>query len=354
MLCNCVTGTWCLLDFYGGDVAHGRATDAAFTLTHCSWILIMDDLDLRTAIPPADPLPFLPECSEPVAPSSAPRRTSRLRELINRRALQDWSPQGILKTNVAASEPFWRWVHDYYFRVEASGWERLPPGNSMLIGVHAGTWLPMDAWMLVLTWWLRFGEARQLHGTCHDVLMALPGMREFFRRWGVVPAARDSVNGCLAAGHSVAIWPGGEVDAMRAWKKRGEVVLGGRRGFVRQAIQAGVPIVPVATVGGAETVFVLSEGRWLAEKLQLKRFLRSEVAPIVAGLPFGLWLEVLPSHLPLPAKLRYEFLEPVPVGDDPERAGDAAYVERLYKEVESRLQAGVQKLMRERRLPILG
>ena len=38
-------------------------------------------------------------------------------------------------------------------------------------------------------------------------------------------------------------------------------------GFVRTAIRSGVPIVPVATVGGHDTVFVLSEGRWLANGL---------------------------------------------------------------------------------------
>ena len=52
---------------------------------------------------------------------------------------------------------------------------------------------------------------------------------------------------------------------MRSWRKRDEAVLAGRKGFVRQAIRSGVPIVPVATVGGHDTVFVLSEGRFLAK-----------------------------------------------------------------------------------------
>ena len=43
-------------------------------------------------------------------------------------------------------------------------------------------------------------------------------------------------------------------------RKRGQAVLAGRRGFVRQAITSGVPIVAVATVGGHVTVFVLQRG----------------------------------------------------------------------------------------------
>ncbi len=55
---------------------------------------------------------------------------------------------------------------------------------------------------------------------------------------------------------------------MRNWRRRDEAVLGGRHGFVRQAIRSGVPIVPVASVGGHDTAFVLSEGRWIANGLE--------------------------------------------------------------------------------------
>lgn len=284
----------------------------------------------------------------------APRKPSRLRELISRRALSGWSVAGIKPDFINRTESLWRFLHDRYFRVETTGWERLPDGPVILVGVHAGTWLTMDAWMLGTAWWFKFRDRRWLHCTCHDVLMAMPGLGKLFRQVGVIPASRDSVTAALDAGHSVVIWPGGEIDCMRSWARRGEVELAGRRGFIRQAIRSGVPIVPVATVGGADTVFVLSEGRWLAEKLQLKRFLRSEMAPIVAGLPFGIWLEVVPSHFPLPSKIRYEFLEPITVETDPRREHDEGYLEQVYRDVEARLQAGVDKLMAERKYPILG
>lgn len=316
---------------------------------------IMEDLEIRhVGLPDSSPADSVTAAPPAPAPARAPKKTSPLREFISRRALRDWSPEGIRADFIDRTEAFWRFIHDRYFRVESSGWEKLPDGPSLMIGVHAGTWLTMDAWMLQAAWWFHFGTARTMHITCHDVLLALPGLREMFHQVGVIPASREAVTACLEAGHSVVIYPGGEVDCMRAWRRRGEVELGGRRGFIRQAMRSGVPLVPVATVGGADTVFVLSEGRWLAEKLQLKRFLRSEMAPIVAGLPFGVWLEVLPSHIPLPSKIRYEVLEPVEVVHDPERVDDEAYVERIYREVEARLQAGVDRLMQERRFPVLG
>ncbi|HET8732019.1 MAG TPA: lysophospholipid acyltransferase family protein [Moraxellaceae bacterium] len=320
----------------------------------------MDDIDTASvALTEPDVTDTLSPAALSPAPDTPrpiprPQKPSRLRDFISRRALSDWSAAGMKDEFIRRTESFWRLVHDHYFRVETTGWERLPDGPVILVGVHAGTWLTMDAWMLQAAWWFHFRESRALHCTCHDVLLAMPGLRSLFHQVGVIPASREAVTTCLADGHSVVIWPGGEVDAMRSWKRRGEVELGGRRGFIRQAIRSGVPIVPVATVGGADTVFVISEGRWLARKLQLKRLLRSEMAPIVAGLPFGIWLEALPSHIPLPSKIRYEFLEPLAIDATPGRESDDAYVDAVYAEVEARLQSGVDRLMAERRFPILG
>jgi 1-acyl-sn-glycerol-3-phosphate acyltransferase len=252
--------------------------------------------------------------------------------------------------------PIWNALCDRYFRLEIDGWERIPTEPSLLVGVHSGGSLTMDAWTLVLAWYRHFGEDRILHGTAHDVLMAAPGLSHYFRANGVIPASRKGVTAALAAGHDVVVWPGGEQDAMRNWRKRDKAVLAGRKGFVRQAIRSGVPIVPIATVGGHDTVFVLSEGRWLANGLErvigLKSKLRGATVPIVAGFPFGITPEITPMHIPLPAKIRTEFLDPVPVDGDPARADDREYVEAIYREVEEAIQGGMDRLAERRRFPI--
>ena len=122
----------------------------------------------------------------------------------------------------------------------------------------------MDAWTFVFDWWRRFGTKRVLHPTAHDVLMAAPGLGDYFRQCGVIPASCQGVGAALSSGFDVIVWPGGDVDAMRNWRRRDQAVLGGRMGFIPQAIRSAVPIVPVASVGGHDTVFVLSEGRWIA------------------------------------------------------------------------------------------
>jgi 1-acyl-sn-glycerol-3-phosphate acyltransferase len=264
--------------------------------------------------------------------------------------------EGPNQTLMRAQKPVWDALCKYYFRLETSGWERLPEETSLLIGNHSGGSLTMDAWTFVYDWWRRFGTKRVLHATAHDVLMAAPGLGDYFRLAGVIPASRAGVSAALSAGRDVVIWPGGDVDAMRSWRRRDEAVLGERMGFVRTAIRSGVPIVPVASVGGHDTAFVLSEGRWIANGLDriggLKSKLRGSRLPIVLGFPFGLTIETIPTHLPLPAKIRTELLDPIHVDHDPERVNDREYVASIYREVESAIQDGMDRLAKQRRFPV--
>jgi 1-acyl-sn-glycerol-3-phosphate acyltransferase len=300
-------------------------------------------------------------------PAGAARSGSDKREpkggiegLIAKRvaAATEHALEGPNQTLMQAQKPVWDVLCKYYFRLETSGWERLPEETSLLIGNHSGGSLTMDAWTFVFDWWRRFGTERVLHATAHDVLMAAPGLGDYFRQAGVIPASRQGVTAALAAGCDVVIWPGGDVDAMRSWRRRDEAVLGGRKGFVRTAIRSGVPIVPVATVGGHDTAFVVSEGRWLANGLDhisgLKKKLRGTQLPIVLGFPFGLTIETIPTHLPLPAKIRTELLDPIHVDHDPERVNDREYVDSIYREVESAIQGGMDRLANQRRFPIFG
>ena len=284
----------------------------------------------------------------------------RIQGLIAKRvaAATEHALEGPNQELLRAQKHVWIALCDHYFRLETSGWERLPQETSLLIGNHSGGALTMDAWTLVFDWWRRFGTERVLHATAHDVLMAAPGLGDYFRLCGVIPASRHGVSAALRAGRDVIIWPGGEVDAMRNWRRRDEAVLGGRKGFVRQAIRSGVPIVPVASVGGHDTVFVLSEGRWLANGLDrftgLKKKLRAVTMPIVLGVPFGLTIETIPTHLPLPAKIRTELLDPIHVDKDPERVNDREYVDSIYLEVMSAIQDAMDRLAKQRRFPIFG
>ena len=249
----------------------------------------------------------------------------------------------------------WNKLMDRYFRLEFDGFENLPQEPCLLIGVHSGGPLTMDAWTVIMAWWRQFGESRSLHGTAHDVLMNAPVLGEYFRRLGAISPSKENIQASFDRGDDVILWPGGEVDCYRPWTERDKAVLGGRKGFIRLAMKAGVPIVPVATVGGHDTLFVLSEGRGLAKKLKLKERMRSEVAPITLSWPFGIALHLTPfQHVPLPAKIRTRIMEPIYLDNDPKRLDDQEYVEEMYAQIEGTIQSGMDDLAAKRKLPVFG
>ena len=264
-----------------------------------------------------------------------------------------WSLDGPDYDFMERQKFLWNPLMDYWFRMEIEGWERIPEPPVLLIGIHSGAPFVWDAWTVGAQWWRHFGDERPVHGTAHDALMALPLVGEYFRRMGVLPAAPDSIASALAAGHDVALWPGGERDSLRPWTRRDEAVLARRTGFVRLAINSGVPIVPIATVGGPDAMPVLASGRRLAKLLQLDKVARLKMFPIALQVPWGFSPALLPE-VPLPTKIRTAFQEPVELDHDPERANDDDYVEAKYEEVQDSIQRGMNALARRRALPLFG
>lgn len=264
-----------------------------------------------------------------------------------------WTLEGLDDSWMQRQKYFWNPVMDYWFRMEIEGWERVPDPPTLLVGIHSGAPFVWDAWTVGIQWWRRFGTERPLHGTAHDALMAAPVIGAYFRRMGVLPAAPDSMAAALAEGHDVALWPGGEVDSLRHWAQRDEAVLAGRKGFLRLAIRSGVPIVPIATVGGPDGMPVIATGRRLARTLKLDKVARLKRFPIALSAPWGVSPAFLPE-IPLPTKIRTAFQDPIELDRDPERAGDEDYLDAKYEEVRDSIQRGMDALARRRTFPVFG
>jgi 1-acyl-sn-glycerol-3-phosphate acyltransferase len=265
----------------------------------------------------------------------------------------EWSLDGQDEVTMQRQKFLWNTLVDHWFRMEMDGWENLPEPPVLLVGIHSGAPFVWDAWTVGVQWWRRFGQERPLHGTAHDALMAIPVIGRYFRAMGVLPAAPDAIATALAEGRDVAVWPGGEVDSLRPWHERDRANLAGRKGFVKMAIRAGVPIVPIATVGGADAMPVLIRGDRLSRALNLDKLLRIKVFPLAISLPWGIAPAALPQ-LPLPAKIRTRFMPAVELESDPERADDEQYVDRKYAEVQNSIQQGMDALARKRALPLFG
>src|ERR1700756_3838473 len=250
-----------------------------------------------------------------------------------------WDLSGQDEATLQRQKFAWNVLIDYWFRMEIDGWEHIPGPPALLVGIHSGAPFVWDAWTVGVQWWRKFGQDRQLHGTAHDALMAIPLVGRYFRAMGVLDAAPDAIATALAEGRDVALWPGGEVDSLRPWRERDSANLAGRKGFVKMAIRAGVPIVPIATVGGADAMPVLIRGDELSRTLRLDKVFRLKVFPIAVSLPWGIAPAALPQF-PLPAKIRTRLMPAVELDHHPDRADDDEYLDEKYRQGEESNQPG--------------
>jgi 1-acyl-sn-glycerol-3-phosphate acyltransferase len=210
-----------------------------------------------------------------------------------------------------------------YFRLDVQGWEKLPPGPVMLVANHSGGTVFPDVWGLLAAWYREHGLERPLHVMAHEMVLSNRFTGPYFSQRGVLRAGRDIARRVFDDWQrDLLVMPGGDVDTWRPFTKRYEVTFAGRTGYARLALEAGVPIVPVACAGAHETLIVLSDGRRIARALRLPQLARAEIFPIHLSLPWGLAVGPWP-HIPIPARFRYRIGEPIlPVPLEAAPSGD--------------------------------
>jgi 1-acyl-sn-glycerol-3-phosphate acyltransferase len=229
-----------------------------------------------------------------------------------------------------------------YFDLDVHGIEHVPVAPAMVVSNHSGGTSIPDVWGFAFAWYRRFGTSRPIHPMAHEVILSTRPTARFFGRLGVLRAGRGVARDVLSHWkRDLLVMPGGDLDTWRPWKQRYQVQFGGRTGYARTAIMAGVPIVPVANAGAHETLYVFTDGRELARKLRLQALTRANVFPISLSFPWGLTIGPWP-HLPIPGRLRYRFgaaitLPALAPGEEPD--------DGLVLDVDATVRAAVQGLL---------
>jgi 1-acyl-sn-glycerol-3-phosphate acyltransferase len=236
-----------------------------------------------------------------------------------------------------------------YFRSEVHGLDCFPPGGALVVGNHSGGMFPMDVPIFSVDFYEKFGYDRPVYTLSHDVLF-MGVTAPFFRRTGYIRANRENAAEALRSGGVVVVFPGGDYDAYRPTLSENVIDFNGRKGYVSTAIEAGVPIVPAVSIGGQETQLYLTRGTWLAERLGVKRLLRSAILPLSFGIPFG-FSAVIPPNLPLPTKIVTRVLEPIDIA---KQFGEEPDIDEVDEHVRSVMQRALNALAAQRRFPILG
>jgi 1-acyl-sn-glycerol-3-phosphate acyltransferase len=193
-----------------------------------------------------------------------------------------------------------------------------------------------------------FGYDRPLYILAHYGVFFTP-LRSYLSRIGTIHASPDNAAKSLHSGAVVLVYPGGDYDAYRPTRSQNVIDFNGRTGYARIAIETGVPIVPLVSIGAQETQLFLTRGDRLAMRLGLHR-IRLDILPATVGLPFGM-TTFFPANLPLPTKIVDQVLEPI---DITARFGRDPDVAEVDSHVRSVMQNALDGLARERRFPVLG
>ncbi|XP_048372360.1 2-acylglycerol O-acyltransferase 3 [Sphaerodactylus townsendi] len=223
----------------------------------------------------------------------------------------------------------WR-LHRDYFPIKLVKTAELPPTRNYVLGSHPHGIICAGAFSTFCTEATGFSQTfpgLKSHLCLLSGLFHLPVYREYMMSSGMVPVSKRSLDFVLRGGpgHAVIIVVGGAAESLGGAPGEHRVVLRGRRGFVRLALQHGADLVPVYSFGETDIFRQLqfAEGS-RARRLQQAFKERVGFAPcLFRGSSWGL--------LPFAAPITVVVGAPIPV---PRRQSpteeEVAHYHRLY------------------------
>lgn len=217
-----------------------------------------------------------------------------------------------------------------YSRLEVTGLEQIPEKGAILAANHTG-WIGLDYAYTALS--VYDARKRVPRGMAHPTWFKREDIGKIAGRLGLFEASKETMNQLLAKGELVFLFPEGEKGAFKPQAQQYQLQPFAR-GYIRAAMETGVPIVPVAIVGGEEAN--PSAGR-----------IDSYEALLDLSLPH-------PQNLfPRPVKWRISFLEPVRLEGGTKAAGDRERVHAENETIRGLIQAELKRLLSLRGHPFL-
>ncbi len=241
--------------------------------------------------------------------------------------------------------PFFRFLYQRYWRVEATGLVNVPEeGRALLVANHSGQ-VPWDGTMITTAVLTEHPARRLVRGLYADQFPAVPFFSHMLVKAGQTLADLDNGIRLLKQDELVAVYPEGYKGVSKLYKDRYRLARFGRGGFVRMALITQAPIVPVSVVGAEETYIALRKSALLAKLTGLPW------VPITPTLP---WLGLL-GLVPLPTKWYIDFGEPVPLDSyGADGADNVVLVSQLTDHIRNIVQEMVHTRLALRRSVFLG
>lgn len=236
-----------------------------------------------------------------------------------------------------------------YFSFRPKGFERIPEGAGLYVANHNAGALTPDT-LLFSSEIIKEKSVDDVpYALAHQAVMQMPGFHQLFSKIGGMRACHENAAKVFEAGKKVLVYPGGDEDVFRPYRKRNEIVFGGRTGYIRLALRENVPVIPVVTAGAHETFMVLEDMKWFAKLIRSDKWMRLKVWPLVLSFPWGLTFGVTPPHIPVPSPIHMEVIKPFYFDrSGEEAASDDDYVRECAAQVEEAMEDSLKQLAAER------
>jgi 1-acyl-sn-glycerol-3-phosphate acyltransferase len=229
------------------------------------------------------------------------------------------------------------YVYFDYFRVETTGLEHVPmDGAAVLAANHGGAAIPYDALMLQMAVANEAPLPRRVRVIGTEIFNMIPIYSHLYRKSGAAYAAKEDAMWVLENGHLLGVFPEGVQGFQKSGSDAYRLKRFGRGGFVKLAMRAGAPIVPVAIMGSEDVHPALFTSKRLAQLVRL-------VFPQQRVDEMAVWL----NPIPLPVRWHIRFLEPIEVGPATDHPDRLAVLE-ISEAVRSRVQKALDILLSER------
>ena len=217
-------------------------------------------------------------------------------------------------------------IMEKYFRLEVEGLENIPKKGKAIFSPNHSGYSGFDALMLA-------HEVQKITGRTPRVLthkfwFLSPATAIPMNKLGFIDATRENALMTLKKHQQILLFPEGEYGNFKPSVEAYQLQEF-KRGFVRAAVETGAPIVPTIVIGAEETHINLSQ-------LKLTKYLRGVVLPIPLNV------------IPLPARWKIIFMEPITLPYKPSAAKDKELMHEAAEDVREIMQRRINLELKKR------
>lgn len=227
----------------------------------------------------------------------------------------------------------------HWFEPSIRGLEHIPAeGGALFVTNHGHFGMDLPVLLsLVLD-----ATGRPVRSLGDRLVFAAPFFRELAHKMGAIEGQPEAAVELLRDDQLVLVYPGGAKEALGNPEDAYRLQWEKSRGFIRTALRAGKPILPLAGIGNEEMYLQLVSQERVRET-GVGRFISKLIGDKYV---FPLYIGLGP--IPFPTDLHYIVGEPIHLPYGPEAANDEEIVRALHREVTDATQSLIDQGLRDR------